>query len=235
MKQITPHIRGILTQGSFLNAYLIDNEGSLTLVDVGIGGFEKTVIKELATIGKTPSDLARIVITHAHPDHIGGLPALQRLTNATTYAHRLDAAIIRGERGWGFAAPQELNWVNRQMLGIMKNQKPIIARVDREVTDGDTLDEILPGAIVVHLPGHSMGQMGLYLPSEKALIGGDVLMRFPWGLGMPLRAVSPDWNAVKDSIRKVADIPVEVLMLGHGRPILTNAQAQVAAFAAGMK
>lgn len=234
MKQLTAHIRGILTQGGYLNAYLITHDDRLTLVDAGIAGFENTVTRELASIGKTPADLYAMVITHAHPDHYGGLPALQAITSAPTLAHRVDAAIIRGERPFGFAQPDELGWFNRRMLSAMKNQKPIVARVDREPNDGDVLEDIAPGLTVIHLPGHSMGQIGLYLPADKALIGGDVLMRYPWGLGMPLRAVSPDWNATKDSIRRAASLPLDALLLGHGSPILHNAQAHIASFAARM-
>jgi len=107
-----------------------------------------------------------------------------------------------------------------------------VARVDREVNDGDVLDEIQPGATVVHLPGHSHGHIGLLLPQAGVLIGGDVLMRLPWGLVLPLRPASPDWASVKDSIRKAAGLPFRHLLLGHGAPLLHTAKEAVQAFAA---
>lgn len=235
MKQLTPHIFGILTKGSFLNGYLIDNEGSLTLVDAGIPGFKKDVERALTILGKTMADIQRIFITHAHPDHVGDLPAIQAVSNATTYAHRLDAQVMRGESPMGYPEVAELGWFSRFMLKQMKGTSLTVTRVDIEVDDNQVLDEILPGAMVIHLPGHSYGQVGLYLPTDNALIGGDVMMRFPWGLGMPLRPASPDWDAVRVSIQRAATLPVENLMLGHGSPLLGGAQKAMQTFAAKVK
>lgn len=93
------------------------------------------------------------------------------------------------------------------------------ARVDVELDDGDSLDQVLPGMQVVYLPGHSYGQVGYYIPQDKLLIGGDVMMHFFGSLRMPLRFVSPDWTAVKASIRKVAEMDIDILCLGHGKVI----------------
>ncbi len=232
MKALVPTVYGVLTRFNGLNAYLIEGEDGLTLVDTGIGGFMADVEKALASGGRKIADIRRIFITHAHPDHVGDLPRAQALTNATTYAHRLDAAVIRGEAGMAYPPENELGAFSRFMLARMKGTKLPVARVDRDVSDGDVLDEIQPGATVVHLPGHSYGHSGLLLPQHGVLIGGDVLMRLPWGLVLPLRPASPDWAGVKDSIRKVAGLPFQHLLLGHGAPLLHTAKEAVQAFAA---
>jgi glyoxylase-like metal-dependent hydrolase (beta-lactamase superfamily II) len=230
MKQLTAAVFGVLTQFNGLNGYLIRGADGFTLVDAGLKGFDRAVKQALSQLGGSLNDLKRIVITHAHPDHVGALPSLQQQVNATTYAHRLDAPVIRGD--WPMAYPklEELGALSRFVLGRMQGNSLAPARVDVELSDGQTLDEVATGAQVIHLPGHTHGQIGLYLPEEKTLIGGDVLMHLPWGLTLPLRPASPDWNGVKASIRKAAELPLENLLLGHGAPILGGAQARLSAF-----
>lgn len=230
MKQLTAAVFGVLTQFNGLNGYLIRGTDGFTLVDTGLKGFDRAVKQALGQLNSRLDDLKRIVITHAHPDHVGALPSLQQQVNATTYAHRLDAPVIRGDWPMAYPKPEELGALSRFVLGRMQATSIAPARVDVELSDGQTLDEVATGAQVIHLPGHSHGQIGLYLPEEKTLIGGDVLMHLPWGLTLPLRPASPDWVAVKASIRKVAELPLENLLLGHGTPILGGAQARLAAF-----
>ena len=120
------------------------------------------------------------------------------------------------------ANPDELSGLNRMMYRQMaqsQNRHIEPARVDVDLSDGDVLDTILEGLQVIHLPGHSHGQVGYYVPQQKLLVGGDVMMRLFGVLRMPLRFVSPDWTAVKQSIRRVAEMDVEILCLGHGVPI----------------
>lgn len=227
MPRLTQHVYGILTQFNYMNAYLIQNDDKLTLVDTGLGrSFVMAIEKELAAMGKTWGDIQHIVLTHCHYDHISNLAEIQQKTNATTYAHRLDAPVIRGEQAVQFADPATLNFFDRLIhrnLSVVANT----GRVDVMVTDGDVLDQILPGTQVIHLPGHTYGQIGLWLPEEKTLIGGDVMIRLPWGLSVPIKAASPDWNAVKESIKKTADMNVQNIFLGHGKPLIGNAAAKI--------
>ena len=93
------------------------------------------------------------------------------------------------------------------MRSMLDKQRAINAQVDVEFED-DT--EILPGLQAVHLPGHSDGHSGFWLEADGVLLGGDVAMRMLGNLTMPFRAPSPDWDAVKRSIRKVADLKPDV-------------------------
>lgn len=221
MQKLTENVYAIYRFFGYLNQYVIVNDEVITVVDMMLGKPDvDNLEQELKTHGWSLDDVQHLLITHAHPDHIGGLEAFQERSNATTYAHRLDAQVIRGETDSAVANPDELGWFNRMLSQqISQRAQPEPARVDVDLGDGDVLDTVLDGLQVIHLPGHSHGQVGFYIPHQKLLIGGDVMMRFFGSLWMPIRSVSPDWTAVKQSIRRVAELDVEILCLGHGKPI----------------
>ena len=232
MEKISENVYGILTKFGYLNQYVIVNDSTLAVVDMMLGKSDVDHLeRELSTQGLSLDQVQHMLITHAHSDHIGGLAEFQTRSNATTYAHRLDAKIIRGEADPVFANPDELGWLNRlirQQVSQQTSSEP--ARVDIDLAGGEHLDDILEGLQVIHLPGHSHGQVGFYIPSQKLLLGGDVMMYYLGSLRMPIRAVSPDWQAVKESIRQVAELDVDILCLGHGKP-LYNANPIIQEFA----
>ncbi|GEM_PF-326070 len=236
MTKLTAHVHGVLTLGKLLNGYLIVNGQEVTIIDAGVSaGFVKTIEKKLQELGLGWSNVTNILITHNHPDHIGGLAELQKHTNAPTLIHRLDASVVRGEQPQQMADPSTLGFFGRIMQNGMRSGSGSIipARVDGTFDDGDTLNQVLPNLTVVQLDGHSYGQSGFWIPEEKTLIGGDVLMNFPiMGLVMPVRIPSVDWERVKVSIKRVDELGVENLLMGHGAPLIGNAHQVVRALIA---
>lgn len=236
MSQLTKRVSGVFTLGKFVNGYIVQSGEHLAIVDAGLGAsFVDEIEVCLQALNKTFEDVTAIFITHEHTDHVGGLNVLQKRCNAKTFAHRRAAAVIQGESGPTFAPENELNIFQRFMLKNMLGRSVTPARVDEFVDDGDTISEIAD-AQVVALPGHSFGQIGLYLTDEKTLMGGDVMMHYPiFGLQRPIRTASPDWVAVTDSIQKVADMKIENLLLGHGAPLIGSAYVQVQGLARKIK
>jgi len=79
---------------SFVNVYIVERNDELLLIDTGIPGSTDNVLSYIESIGYKPDDVSIIIITHAHWDHIGGLRALIKRTNAMVAAHRLEREYI---------------------------------------------------------------------------------------------------------------------------------------------
>lgn len=236
MQSIAENVYGVPGM-SVGRIYVITGKDGLTVVDTSASS--KTAEKlepQLKEMGFGLGDIKNILITHAHPDHIGGLAELQRRTNARTAIHRRDAPVVRGELPLVRPTPKEVEGIGWKLMASLPLNPPMTpARIDLELKGGDMLDDILPGLQVIELHGHSPGQVGYWWPEKRLLFGGDVLMHLPWGMTLPIPGVTPDMAEAKRSIRKVAEMDVDILCFGHGAPLAGNAAAVVRAFAEKMK
>ncbi len=208
----------------YSNAFCIKSKNSLCLVDTGLKNNLAKIEKLLQQKGIQLKDIDIILITHAHPDHVGSLAELALATDAQIWAHSLEAAIMRGEELIQNANTSSLSPIGRSLQTLLPKPESMNFRVDRELQDAEILTEILAMLEVVHLPGHTKGQIGLWHRDTKTLIGGDVMMHIANRLTMPLRAFSSDWEETKKSIIKVANMQPNNLYLGHGSPIIGNTQ-----------
>ena len=93
-----------LIDGVNSNAYLIIEPAGLTLVDSGLPGSAEKILAYLRALGKTPSQLSRILLTHQHVDHVGGAAELASLSGAEVIAHPLDTPAIEG------TGPRDIPW-----------------------------------------------------------------------------------------------------------------------------
>ena len=210
--------------------YMIEGADGLTIIDTSIANATPQISKELESIGKKLSDVKRILITHAHPDHIGSLSALQAATSAKVYAQPKEAQVITGQQPVKRPRGQDLPgaW---KIFSNMPNPQFPATRVDREIVEGDTLDEVLPGLTVVDLPGHAPGQVGFWYGAKSLLIAADAVMRYGGKMRPPLIFVTPDMAEAHRSVRKMVDMKPELLCMGHGAPYLGDATAALNEFA----
>jgi glyoxylase-like metal-dependent hydrolase (beta-lactamase superfamily II) len=151
----------------FVNVFLIFGR-TITLVDTGVAGCERDIFDYIRSTGRDPAEIALIIQTHAHPDHIGATQAIQKATGCTV-------AIHTAERDW------------IEDVSLQNRERPVPgfsalvggpATVGREVEDGDVLDldgDQLLDLIVLHTPGHSPGSVSLLLECERILFSGDVV------------------------------------------------------------
>ena len=84
------------------NAYLIESDDGLTLIDAGFPNKQAAVFDGIRELGRSPAELKHLIFTHGHPDHIGSAAAIVRETGARTYMHPLDIPMT--ESGGPFSA-----------------------------------------------------------------------------------------------------------------------------------
>ncbi|MEJ2737231.1 MAG: MBL fold metallo-hydrolase [Anaerolineae bacterium] len=215
------------------NVYLLLGD-PLTLVDTGMPGSAGTIQTYIEALDPPASDLARIVLTHHHLDHVGGLAALQARTSAQVLAHAGDAPFISGE----VPPPQAQGALMRLLFRLVGRLTPQAEPVPVDVIlhEGDRLDTFAPlsagllgGATVVHVPGHTPGSIALHFPSERLLICGDVINHRGRQLGPPPKPFTADMDQAIASLHRLAELDFDVLCPGHGPPLVGGADEKVRA------
>ena len=203
-----------------MNAVLLDDGRELTLIDAGFPGKADVLWKALYRLGRKKSDLRHLILTHAHPDHIGSAADIVSATGAKTYMHAADAPIAA--RGGPFRpmspAPGLFNWLGFRLASRMMGEVDPV-RIEHVLSDGDDLD-VASGLTVIGTPGHCAGQVALLWKQGKLLIAGDVCTNL-FGLGDPVGF--EDEALGRESQRKVAWLHYNAIAFGHGRPITSRA------------
>lgn len=209
----------------FVNAFVIDH-GDLTLIDTGVPGSENKIIEALHEINKDAGDIRQIIITHAHLDHCGSLAALKKETEAKVFMHAIDAALF--EKGLAkrpeFKAGPGI--INQLMFNLMIKNLPFQVspvEVDQKLSGSDIVKIGHDALHVYHAPGHSAGQCVFYWKQRHLLFAADAASN------VMILNPSPgyeDWQTGKRSLQKISEIPFEIAVFGHGKPILNNASAR---------
>ncbi|AWS96321.1 MULTISPECIES: MBL fold metallo-hydrolase [Citrobacter] len=157
-----------------INCYLIRGRGRVILVDAGAGPLSNKggqLNVNLAAVGISPDEVDTVLLTHCHPDHIGGLldpekrPVFQR---AQIMLHPLEAQHWLDDKKLSMA-----NERGQRNFGLVRQTLHAYAR-NLRFFDGDNIAE---GILPVWLPGHTPGHTGFRIDADDKclLIWGDIV------------------------------------------------------------
>ena len=189
----------------------------------GLPGSADKIVQAIKALGKKPSDVRHIVLTHAHPDHIGGLAALKKATGAEAYMHALDAPIAEFGRGFRPMKPAP-GFKTGVLFRLFVRMKPVEgATIDHRIVDGQQLP-FAPDLTAIHVPGHCAGQIALlWRQHGGVLFAADAcsnMMGLGWSLGYE------DFEQGRSSLKKLAALRFNTACFGHGKAILHEAAAR---------
>ena len=224
---LIPKVRGANTY-AVLGGTQVGGGGHLTLIDTGMPGNAGRIIEFLKSLAKEEMASFTIVLTHPDIDHSGSVAELkEKLGNVKVAIHEADAPRLTGEEPLkevrGF-----VGLLFKAMSPFMKF-KPVTP--DVLLKDGEQVD----GLSVIHTPGHTQGSICLYSERLKAMFVGDALRTDKNAMPkLPSAAMTFNIEEAKNSVRKIASYEFELLLPGHGPPILTDASKKVKDLAASL-
>ena len=181
----------------FVNCFIIEGK-KITLIDTGVSGSEKIIFDYLKTIGRKPSEITKVLLTHAHPDHIGALNAIKKESGCIVGIHKED-------RIWVEDIEKQL--ADRPVPGF-HNLVSGSCSVDFLLNNGDIIDLGNGQTInIIHTPGHSAGSVTFHVQPDNAFITGDAI---PVKNDVP---IYDNWQVSLKSLEKLENLPYPEVLL----------------------
>lgn len=185
------------------NCFLVADEatGQAVLFDAP----DHTVAPLLKEVTSRGWELTGLWLTHGHFDHFADHAVVQKsFPAAKVLLHALDEAKAQHPE------------VQTRMFGLPFEIPPV--KADAHVADNQKLKIGALEVVVLHTPGHSSGHVAYYLPGEKVLVGGDLIIGGSIG-----RTDLPDSDGrqMEASVRRVMELPAETRLLGGHGPATT--------------
>ena len=186
-----------ITDGRDGCVYLM-NLGELILIDTGAGWSVDRIINNVQSLGLDCKNLSKILLTHCHIDHIGGVPEIKKRFGSKIYIHKLDAPPLEN----GDAVLTAAKWYQTSFPPT---------RVDVKLNSPEETLMIGDQKIVcLHTPGHTPGSICIYLDKEgkRILFGQDLH-------GPLLEEFGSNIEDYGRSTKKLLDLEADILCEGH--------------------
>jgi hydroxyacylglutathione hydrolase len=201
------------------NSYLfISDNGEMSIIDAGMPGNAIKILGQIAELDISLEKIKYIILTHADIDHMGSVADLKNATGALVAIHEKEVPYLLGEK-------------KKKLKGIIGGLIVVIFGIllkfiklqnivpDIILKEGD----FIGGLKVIYTPGHTEGSITLY-DAEAVLFSGDAIITDKHSniIGFNNRGTSDALEAAK-TINKINHLKFEVLLPGHGSPVLKNA------------
>ena len=199
-------------------SFLLETDDALFVVDAGMTGQGRQMLRLISRLGRKPEELRLAVITHAHADHFGGLAEIQDVAEFDVAIHPEHAAVL--DAGEVILSPP-LNPISATYLAFARHYLPLTGmRGARNVTpleDGARLDEWGLAGRILYTPGHSAGDISLLLDDGSAFVGDTVQGRRIPGIGQPeFPNMAVDMPAVVESWERLLGEGATTFYPAHG-------------------
>jgi glyoxylase-like metal-dependent hydrolase (beta-lactamase superfamily II) len=214
-------------EDAYTNWYLIEDGGRLTVVDAGVPTSWASFHEALGQIDRAPADVAAIVLTHAHFDHLGFAERARAELHVPVWVHDADVPLTRHPMGYQHERPRRPYLKNRRAMPIMASLTrhrafwPTPVAEVSTFADG-TLD--VPGnPRVIRSPGHTFGHCAFHLPDRDVLIAGDAIVTldpYTGGTGPQIvaGAATAHSGMALEALDALEATGATTVLTGHGPP-----------------
>ncbi len=222
---LVPGVWRIPLLGDFVNGFAFrDDDGQVTLLDMGVKASGPKVIAALEAIGSSPSEVTRLLLTHAHPDHAGGAAHVAERTGRGFGIHADDAEWART----GTPPPRDKTMrLGRLLNRFLKQGFPAVP-VEEELTDGQVLP-VAGGLRVVHTPGHSPGHCAFVHEPTGLLVTGDSIFNVR-GLRWPIKTFCTDFRMTTQTAHLLGELDYDLAAFTHGPELRDRPREAIRAF-----
>lgn len=202
--KVSPSVERI--DGTMANAYTFTVAGKEILVDTGTRGSGKKIIKYFRSKGTKP-DIA--LITHYHPDHIGGLKEISDAFSPKIYMPDREVDVATG-----LAKIKPASTFMSKLVAKMMRIDPV-----KSVEPASSLS--LDGVEVIETPGHTPGSTSYFLKDDNVLFVGDAVVNSKGSLTIN-KGFTLDMDRAKQSKQLIVDHEASIILSGHGEPFRKN-------------
>ncbi|MCP4541044.1 MAG: MBL fold metallo-hydrolase [Chloroflexi bacterium] len=207
-----------LSLGHF-NTYLIQTDDGYILVDTGMAGDDKVLEQAISEAGINPQDINLIIITHAHPDHVGSVARMKEITGADVLCHEYAAPLLRA----GKASPIIAHDLVGKFLNIVTPRTYPSVEPDVVFQDEFDLTEYGIDGRVIHTPGHTQDSATIILGNGEMLLGD--LVRETDGK-IHIGRFYEDTNVLTQSLETLATHNASKIYMSHGTSLDTETLQQ---------
>lgn len=205
------------------------DQKEFVLIDAGMPHSADKIISETEKRFGTNSRPKAIILTHGHFDHVGSIIELVKHWDVPVFAHELELPFLTGEMDY----PEPDSSVEGGMVSKISPMFPTKAidlgnHVNPLPQDGSVPH--LPEFRWIHTPGHTPGHVSLFREKDRALIVGDAFVTVKQEylykvltqeleISGPPRYLTTDWEASRDSVKKLEALKPSFAVTGHGLPM----------------
>jgi glyoxylase-like metal-dependent hydrolase (beta-lactamase superfamily II) len=218
-----------MVTGTNVNWAIVTDGSDVTLVDAGYPNDAPAVLASLEAIGLRPENVVAIVLTHAHLDHMGGIPSIVERYGTSVMTGEEEARHARREYLEQISPvqmllqcrrPRGVRWVADTVRAVLPHARMKLQDV---ISIAPRVPLDIPGGLVpIPTPGHTSGHTSYLMPSTGVLFSGDTLVT-----GHPLSHLgtgpqklpsvfNEDETGVTAAIISLRDLPADTLVPGHG-------------------
>ena len=225
--EIAKNLYRLPTLGPFINSYAFVNvDSSVTLVDCGLKGSSKRLIKDLASIGKHPKDVTNIVFTHAHDDHVGGAASMIMNCEVKNVMMHEDDSYLPPT---GKTPPKDDSRLSGKIMKILPVRGYEPFQITKRLKDGEII-ETAGGLKVIHTPGHTAGHISLLHLESETLITGDSIFNMTSRMTWALSGFCVNYKQSQDTAKKFLDLDFKNACFTHGPEIRDSGKSRIKQF-----